>query len=109
MLKARQETQITKETKIKRKGFYGIVGKEADVSPDGKLLLPSLDTRNTRVVISALPVFGRWGRDGVYGSDILTHSVKNSASTHRFSMRHGITPVEPAHSCQPWLFHDKKL
>lgn len=37
--------------------FYGICGERVKVSPDGKLLPPPLDIRNTRRVTSALLAF----------------------------------------------------
>lgn len=45
--------------------------KPADVSPDGEQLAPSMETRNTRVVISALPNFGDGEGNGGKGWGIL--------------------------------------
>lgn len=69
--------------------FYGLRGKRADVSPDGKQLQTHTDTRNTKCFISTLPTFVGWVEGGERGWRMglrYCQSVKRSACTlsHRF-------------------------
>lgn len=67
-----------------------IACKRADISPECKLLPPL--THNTRDVLSTLLAFEGWEGEG-YGKEVmvsasgsLTHSVKDSAISYRFSV-----------------------
>uniref|UniRef100_A0A2H1W548 SFRICE_036159 n=1 Tax=Spodoptera frugiperda TaxID=7108 RepID=A0A2H1W548_SPOFR len=66
----------------------GTDGKQVDGSPDGKELPPSMDTRNTRGVISALPTFWGFGIGGSLGN------LRGNQGLGRLRRR-GIGPPDP--------------
>lgn len=83
--------------------FYGIGGNRADVSPDVKLLVRPMDTRDTKSITSALPDFGGWGGRGKgvgEWASLTSHTLWNTAQAlfHTLSVRPWFTPLEPANS-----------